>query len=105
MRVNVGDVVKRGQVLATFAPDTMQVDLLQSRAAVAEAEATLADAAANAERAKSLRATGALSEATINQYLTAERTAQGAPRRPARGGCRRASSSSARPPCWRPTTA
>jgi len=76
VRVNVGDVVKRGQVLATFAPETMQVDLLQTRAAVAEAEATLADAAANAERAQSLRTTGALSEATINQYVTAERTAR-----------------------------
>jgi len=76
VRVNVGDVVKRGQVLATFAPESMQVDLLQARAAVAEAEATLGDAAANAERAKGLRATGALSEATINQYVTAERTAR-----------------------------
>ena len=75
VRVNVGDVVKRGEVLATFAPESMQVDLLQARAAVAEAEATLGDAAANAERAKALRATGALSEATINQYVTAERTA------------------------------
>lgn len=75
VRVNVGDVVRRGQVLATFAPESMQVELAQSRAAVAESEATLADAAANAERAKSLRTTGALSEATINQYLTAERTA------------------------------
>jgi RND family efflux transporter MFP subunit len=74
--VNVGDVVKRGQVLATFAPESMQVDLLQPRAAVAEAEATLGDAAANAERAKGLRAAGALSEATINQYVTAERTAR-----------------------------
>ena len=74
--VNVGDVVKRGQVLATFAPESMQVDLLQTRAAVAEAEATLGDAAANAERAKGLRAAGALSEATINHYVTAERTAR-----------------------------
>jgi RND family efflux transporter MFP subunit len=76
VRVNVGDVVKRGQILATFSPETMQVDLLQTRASLAEAEATLADAAANAERAQSLRATGALSEATINQYVTAERTAR-----------------------------
>jgi HlyD family secretion protein len=74
--VNVGDVVKRGQTLATFSPESMQVDLLQMRAAVAEAEATLADASANAQRAKSLESTGALSEATINQYLTAERTAR-----------------------------
>ena len=76
VKVNVGDVVKRGQTLATFSADTLQADLLQSRATVAEAEATLADAAANADRAKSLRATGALSEATINQYVTAERTAK-----------------------------
>jgi len=76
VRVNVGDVIKRGQILATFSPETMQVDLLQTRASLAEAEATLADAAANAERAQSLRATGALSEATINQYVTAERTAR-----------------------------
>jgi len=76
VRVNVGDVVKRGQVLATFSPETMQADLLQTRASLAEAEATLADAAANAERAQGLRATGALSEATINQYVTAERTAR-----------------------------
>ena len=41
VRVNIGDVVKRGQVLATFSPDTMQADLLQARAAVAEAEAAM----------------------------------------------------------------
>ena len=76
VRVNVGDVVKRGQVLATFAPDTLQADAAQSRATVAEAEATLAEAAANAQRARGLQATGALSDAAINQYLTAERTAQ-----------------------------
>ena len=76
VKVNVGDVVKRGQVLATFAPDTMQADVAQIRAAVAEAEATLAEASANAQRARTLQATGALSDAQINQYLTAERTAQ-----------------------------
>jgi len=76
VRVNVGDVVKRGQVLATFAPDTLNADVAQNRAAVAEAEATLAEASANAQRARGLQATGALSEAAINQYLTAERTAK-----------------------------
>jgi RND family efflux transporter MFP subunit len=76
VRVNVGDVVKRGQVLATFAPQTMQAELAQIRAGVAEAEASAADAEANAERARSLRATGALSEAQINQYLTAAQTAR-----------------------------
>lgn len=76
VRVNVGDVVRRGQVLATFAADTMQAELAQTRAAVAEAEATLAEGSANAQRARELQATGALSAQAINQYLTAERTAQ-----------------------------
>ena len=76
VRVNVGDVVKRGQVLATFAPETIQAEVAQIRAAVAEAEATLAEASANAKRARGLQATGALSDAVISQYLTAERTAQ-----------------------------
>ena len=76
VKVGVGDVVKRGQVLAVFAPDMIQADLSQQRAAVAEAEAMLADAAANAQRARELQPTGALSAQQINQYLTAERTAK-----------------------------
>jgi len=76
VKVNVGDTVKRGQVLATFAPETIEVELAQSNAAVVEAEATLAEAAANAQRARSLQATGALSDAAIAQYTTAERTAK-----------------------------
>lgn len=76
VRVNVGDVVKRGQVLASFTSEMANADLAQSKAAVAEAEATLAEAAANAQRARELQASGALSAQQINQLLTAERTAQ-----------------------------
>lgn len=76
VRVNVGDAVKRGQVLATFKPDLMQADVAQLRAMVAEAEAALAEAAANAQRARELKDSGAISEQQINQYYTAERTAQ-----------------------------
>ena len=54
----------------------MQANLAQLNAALAEAEAVAADATANAERARSLAHSGALSEQQINQYLTAERTAQ-----------------------------
>ena len=76
VRVNVGDVVKRGQVLATFAVEMPQAELAQSRASVAEAEAVLAEASANAQRARELQPSGAISTQMFNQSLTAERTAQ-----------------------------
>ncbi len=74
--VNVGDSVRAGQVLARFSEDTVQADLAQSRAALLEAQATLAEAASNAERARTLSNTGALSTQQINQYQTAEQTAK-----------------------------
>jgi HlyD family secretion protein len=76
VRVNVGDVVKAGQVLATFSSETIQADVAQMRASLLEAQANAAEAAANAERARSLQATGALSQQQIQQYTTAEKTAQ-----------------------------
>ena len=74
--VNVGDVVRKGQVLARFDSAMAQADLAQSRATVAEAEAHLAEAAANAQRARDLQPSGALSAQQVAQLLTAERTAQ-----------------------------
>jgi RND family efflux transporter MFP subunit len=76
VHANVGDLVHKGQVLATFASDTPRAEVAQSRASLAEAEANAADAAGNAQRARSLQSTGALSASQINQYLTAEKTAQ-----------------------------
>ena len=76
VRVNVGDVVKKGQVLATFAPDSVQADVAQARASLAEAKATAADAAGTAARARTLQATGALSQQQINQYQTGAETAK-----------------------------
>jgi RND family efflux transporter MFP subunit len=73
--VNVGDSVKKGQVLARIASETVNAELAQSRAAVVEAEAQLAEAKANADRARQIQATGALSAQQINQYLTQEQTA------------------------------
>ncbi len=75
VRVNVGDRVAKGQVLARIASDTVAADLAQSRAAVAEAEALLAEAVANGDRARKYQQTGFLSAQQINQYLTAEKTA------------------------------
>lgn len=76
VKVNVGDKVRRGQSLATFAADTVEAELAQSRAAVAEADVALAESAANAERARVLKESGALSAQQIQQYVNAERTAQ-----------------------------
>ncbi len=74
--VNVGDVVKAGQLLATFSTDSVQADVAQARASLLEAQASASDAAANAERARTLQHSGALSTQQINQFLTTEKTAK-----------------------------
>jgi RND family efflux transporter MFP subunit len=76
VRASVGDRVQKGQVLATFASDTVGAEAAQARASLAEALAFAANAAADAERARTLQASGALSASQINQYLTAGKTAQ-----------------------------
>jgi RND family efflux transporter MFP subunit len=73
--VNVGDRVKKGQVLARIDPDTLESELAESRAAVAEAEATLAEARANHERARQLTAKGFYSAQQNTQTQTAADTA------------------------------
>lgn len=75
VKVSVGDKVRRGQALATFASDTVEAELAHSRAAVAEAEVALTEAAIDAQRARVLQETGALSAQQIRQYVAAERTA------------------------------
>jgi RND family efflux transporter MFP subunit len=75
VRVNVGDVVKKGQVLAVFDPDVVNADLAQARAALQEAEANAAAATADAQRARALQSSGAMSEQEVTRYITAERTA------------------------------
>jgi RND family efflux transporter MFP subunit len=72
--VDVGSEVKRGQPLALLSQDTVLADLHKQEASVAQARASLAEAAANADRARKIRDSGALSEQQINQYLTAEET-------------------------------
>lgn len=74
--VNIGDHVKRGQVLARFSASTIEADVAQMQANVAEAQATLAEATSNASRARSIQDTGALSKQQIEQYITAETSAK-----------------------------
>lgn len=74
--VNVGDSVKRGQVLATFAAESVQADVALARASLQEATANAAEATANGERTRAVQNTGALSAQQVSQYLTAEQTAK-----------------------------
>ncbi len=76
VRVNVGDVVKKGDVLAVFSADAVNADVAQARAALSEAQANAAEAIANAARAQTLKSSGALSAQQISQYMTAEMTAR-----------------------------
>lgn len=72
----VGDSVKRGQVLATFASESVQADVALARASLNEAQANAAEALANGDRARAVQGTGAISAQQINQYLTQEATAK-----------------------------
>ncbi len=76
VRVNVGDQVKAGQVLATFSSEAIQADVAQARASLKEAEARAAEADDNAERGRALQSSGAMSKQEVSQYVTAERTAR-----------------------------
>ena len=76
VRVNVGDQVTKGQVLATFATEQVNAEVAQARASFAEAQANALDAAGNADNARTLQASGALSEQQINRYTTADKTAK-----------------------------
>jgi len=72
--VQVGDRVRKGQLLARFDTRVAEADLAQQRAAVLEVEASLAEAAANAQRARELQPSGMISAQQFTQALTAERT-------------------------------
>lgn len=70
--VNVGDFVKRGQVLARFSSSTINADIAQAAANLAEAKASAVEASGNANRARSIKDSGALSAQQIEQYISAE---------------------------------
>lgn len=74
--VNIGDVVKHGQLLASFSASTIEADIAQANANLAEAKASAAEAAGNATRARSIADTGALSTQTIDQLLALEATSR-----------------------------
>jgi HlyD family secretion protein len=75
VQADVGDVVRRGQVLASFSKDAVSADEQVARAALAEAEALAQEAHANADRIRKLQGSGALSPQDAQRTLTAEATA------------------------------
>lgn len=74
--VNVGDVVRKGQLLAVLRQDGLQAELLALRAQVSEAQALQFEAQANAERSRTLRDSDAVSGQELQRALTALQTAQ-----------------------------
>jgi len=76
LHADVGSRVKKGQLLAELARDSVQAEVRRYEAALASAKASLAQAKANADRARQVRGTGAISEQQVNEYLATELTAK-----------------------------
>lgn len=77
VRAQVGDVVRRGQLLARLQDLGVQADLAQARAALAEAEASHELAQADAQRARQIETEGGegLSRQALQQYQAQARSA------------------------------
>jgi RND family efflux transporter MFP subunit len=73
--VDVGSVVKKGQPLVQLAKESQLAELDKQKASVETAEADLAKAKANADRARKIKGSGALSDESVNDYLISEQTA------------------------------
>ncbi len=76
LHVNVGDKVKKGQLLASLSADLIRAELAQALASQAEAKAAFDEASANAERVRQLKQSGAYSQQQIDQFLTQEQTSK-----------------------------
>lgn len=74
--VNVGDRVKRGQLLASLQDESVVADVRTARANLAEAQALFVEAKGNGDRARALRDSGAMSAQEVQRAITAEQTAQ-----------------------------
>ena len=72
VRVNVGDRVQRGDVLATLQSDTLRAELAQAEGSLAEATASAQETKVQAERARALQQQGFYSSAQLSQALASE---------------------------------
>lgn len=73
---DVGAQVSKGQALVMLADETVKADLQKQLATVEKDKAALAEAKSNADRAREIKDSGALSAQKINEYLIAEQTAK-----------------------------
>lgn len=73
---DVGSVVRKGQVLARLDSDSVAADLRSQEANVAQARGKLAQADAEAERARRLKDNGTLSEQKVLDYQVSAQTAR-----------------------------
>lgn len=74
--VDVGASVKRGQLLARLADDSVRAELRKQEAIVAQARANLDQASANMQRAKMVESSGVLSAQKIEEYRLTEATSR-----------------------------
>ena len=73
---DVGDPVRKDQVLARLDEDTVKAELAQQEAKLAQVRAALAEAQANADRARNVKNKNAMTEQQITQYLFGEEAAK-----------------------------
>jgi len=74
--VDVGSTVRRGQLLARLADDTVKAEVRKQEALVAQARASLVQASTNLQRAQSVDVAGALAPQKMDEYRANEATAQ-----------------------------
>jgi RND family efflux transporter MFP subunit len=72
----VGDVVRRGQLLARFDTATLRAEEAQLVAALTQAQGVTAQADANRTRALQLKGSGGISEQEVQRYVTEAVTAK-----------------------------
>jgi RND family efflux transporter MFP subunit len=76
VRVNVGDRVKQGDVIAVLQSDIVRAELAQVEGSLAEAIANALEARVQTDRAKSLQVQGFFSNAQLSQALATDAIAQ-----------------------------
>lgn len=74
--VDVGSIVTKGQPLVRLSQESALADLRKQEAAIQTSKANLAKAKADADRARKLGTSGAISEQNITERLTNEQTAK-----------------------------